>query len=286
MKRNILPVFLVSALLGFAQLCHAQHLKKLPDAVAHKKIISVGSFNFDQLDLHYELAVDRCYGDTLAGLEAVIKQVYHQEPPPGVLQLKAKWIDETTKDSARLDCIKDIFGKDTASYYRLVVSPTLIDPRLHQYFSVDTTVQKFARDTIEMFWRLVRADPSKLDKLAPDTVRINKGTKATSELQKMGAVPVSDDPLVEKVIGHLKEGQLWSNVVEDDQSYKIVKLLYQTSSYYYCRILTVQKRPFDPWFKEVVLKQVPIVFQDKQLLEMIKVRFPGVWWLEKAKFVL
>ncbi len=297
MNRILTLAFIIFAVcVGASQVALAQHAKKLPDAIAHKKVITVGELNFDQLDLHYEVVVDRCYGDTLAGLEAaaleivgkaleqvVIKHAYHQEPPIAALQAKAKWIDESTRDSARLQCIKETFGKDTSSYYRLVVEPTLIDPRLHQYFAVDSIVQRYQRDTIQMFWRLIQADPSKFLQVAPDTIRIPKGTAATSELQKLGAVPESDDPFVQNVLSKLKDGQKWSNIVEDDQSYKIVQLLYQTGSYYYCRILTVQKSPFDPWFKAQV-KSIPIVIHDKQLLAMIKERYPAVWWLEQTTF--
>ncbi len=274
----------------------AQPQKKLPDAVAHKKMVTVGAITFDQLDLHYELAVDKCYGDTLAGLEAaalelvgeaieqsVIKMAYHQEPPLQALRKKAQWMKENTLDSAKLKCVKDVFGNDSLTFYHLVVEPTLINPRLRQYFSIDTAVQKFPRDTIEMFWKLVKLDPTKLDQLARDTLRIPKGVEATSELQKLGAVPESDDPLVANVISKMKEGELWPNVIEDDQSYKILKLLYQTNSYYYVRELTVNKRPFDPWLQNYAKTHVPIIFHDKKLFDMINVRYPGVWWLDAAK---
>ena len=241
--------------------------------------ITVGGVPITVRDILYEIRVDSCYGDTSVTQESaaaelvnkkleqvVIKQAYKQEPPMAALEGKAAWMRKTTRDSARLACIEQCFGSDTMGYYHIIVEPTLINPRLHTYFAVDTAIQHDPIETISLFWKLVKADPKQFDKIKSDTVRIPKE-------------PGEQDGFVETVLKRMKPGEIWQNVVEDETDYRIVKLLSESDKEYVCKILNIDKKPFGPWFQEYAQKNVPVVFNDPLLRISMTLKYPQLWWL-------
>jgi hypothetical protein len=255
---------------------------QVPIPVQPEKVeITVGSVPITVRDVLYEMSVDSCYGDTSVTKESaaaelvnkkleqvVIKQAYKQEPPLIALQGKAAWMRKTTRDSARLACMELCFGNDTMGYFHIVVEPTLINPRLHTYFAVDTAIQHDPIETISLFWKLVKADPKKFDNIKSDTVHIPKEEDA-------------QDGFVETVLKKMKPGEIWPNVVEDETDYRIVKLLSESDKEYVCKILNIDKKPFSPWFQEYAQKHVPVVFNDPLLRISMTLKYPQLWWLPK-----
>ena len=295
-RQTFAPIFtsliLLTCLVGRSDAQSGNRKVMLPN----RQMISVGPISIDQLDLHYEIEASRCAGDTVAGLEAAavelvgkaiekvaIKLAYHQEAPMAVLKLQALRMEDFPEDTAFLHCAMAAFGADTTSFYRIVIAPSLIHPRLVQYFAVDSVEQRKAIDTIRLFWKAIEHNPAFLAKVAPDTLRMSKGTQPSAELQRMGAVAETDDPLATQVLSQMREGQLWPKIVEDDDRFRIIQLLYSTNSYYYYRALTVSKQPLVSWLQRFTKQRIPIVFHDEQLLKMVRERFAGVWWLDWAR---
>jgi hypothetical protein len=264
------------------------------DAFAQKNgpPLKIGDAAIENSDINYEIAVELCYGDTAVTKEQavvelgnktlekeVLRIAYGQIAPKAALKQKADYIDQTSRDPERLACLKQIFGKDTAAYYRLIVEPTLVNPRLRAYFAVDTNVHRAERDSVQKIWNGIIHRPETFSKLHCDTLKISKFTG----VQKMPGghdeeIPV--DPLVDRVLSNMKQGDLWHNVIEDDHGYRILMLLKVTDSVYTCRVFTVEKKPFDAWFREFVIYKVPILFRDDVLELSTRLKYLRLWWLQ------
>lgn len=93
------------------------------------------------------------------------------------------------------------------------------------------------------------------------------------------------NPLIEKVLKHLKLGGIWTDIIEDDQSYLMLKLLSENDSVYHCGVIRRAKLGFDTWFKEYITQHVPIVFYDKKFLDDLKMIYPELSWLRFARYV-
>jgi hypothetical protein len=216
-----------------------------------------------------------------ASLErAVLAIAFHLAPPVWALEEKARWIDSNTHDPEKLKAIERIFGRDTSAYYTLVVSPTLINARLHSVFASDPTVQRDERDSIQKIWAAISKDRSQFYKFKFDTLVTIQQNPTHKALASVGAEQ-AQDPLAGAVLQHLKPGEMWNNIIEDDNSYKILELLSQNDSAYRSLAIVVQKRPFDPWYRDYILRHVPISFNDTSLLASVSKAYPDIWWLRK-----
>jgi hypothetical protein len=67
------------------------------------------------------------------------------------------------------------------------------------------------------------------------------------------------------------------SVVEEDYSYKVVRMKEKKDNKYQVEAITVYKRPFDEWFiKEAEMVRVEIL--ESQLKKSIQTKYPNVWW--------
>ena len=86
------------------------------------------------------------------------------------------------------------------------------------------------------------------------------------------------DPLI-KIVSGLKEGEMYNNIVEDDYSYQIVRLIKKEGSKYKIESVIVAKSEFDKWFNNEAEK-VKVKILDKVLKESIKTDYPQVSWVK------
>ena len=128
-------------------------------------VATIGVQMISEGDLIHKQAMQRCYEDSAATIEQcflmlanealdreVLRVAYALEPPSMALVNVSAWIDKNTRDPQKLQCIKQVFGPDTASYLHLFVSPVLVNPKLHLRYAKDTVLHKPHRDNrrIEM----------------------------------------------------------------------------------------------------------------------------------------
>ena len=87
------------------------------------------------------------------------------------------------------------------------------------------------------------------------------------------------DPLV-SILEALSIGEIYKNIVEDDYSYRVVRLKGRDGNKYSVEAITVKKRPFDEWFKTQAAK-IRTKILDKELHREIASKYPNVWWVKK-----
>jgi hypothetical protein len=210
---------------------------------------------------------------------SVLKKKYNLEPEKSILIEKAKWIDKNTRAPEILKCTKNTYFPFYKKYYlEDIVKPTLVNPKLHFLFSQDREIHKEEIAKIEEIMKKVKNNPEILESF-------KEYTKATTSKRKEEKIEIGgysfdvpEDPFISKVLLKLKKGEIFSNVVEDDYSFKIVRLIDEDKENYYWDGVIIMKKNFEDWFKNYVRGNVKIKILDKELKEKFKNRYPDLWW--------
>ncbi len=66
-------------------------------------------------------------------------------------------------------------------------------------------------------------------------------------------------------------------IVEDDYSYKVLRLKEKKDKQYLVEAITVYKRPFDEWFRKEA-KKIRIDILDSEFKKSIQIRYPYLRW--------
>jgi hypothetical protein len=210
---------------------------------------------------------------------SVLKKKYNLEPEKSVLTEKAKLIDKNTRAPEILKCTKNTYFPFYKKYYfEDVVKPTLVNPKLHFSFSQDREIHKEEIAKIEELMKKVKNNPEILKSF-------KEYTKATTSKRKEEKIEIGgyifdvpEDLFVSKVLSKLKKGEVFSNIVEDDYSFKIVRLIDEDKENYYWDGIIIMKKNFGDWFKNYVRENVKIKIIDKELKEKFKNKYPDLWW--------
>ena len=255
-------------------------------------VARVGDVEIYREDLRLQKAVyEKCYGqedkdsiEVLAELirnaleKAVLKAKYGMEPPESIMIEKEKWIDKNTKAPEIWRCKKEVYGRDKKALYRNIISPILVNRKLHGLFSLDTLIHKQERDSIVRIFKKVIEFPESLRTVVGyDTFRVPKRVSINEALLESGA-EFASDPIIDRVLIHLKPGEMWRNIIEDDYSYKIVRLLSENDSCYICDGVIVMKKSFDKWFRGYAIRNIDIEIYDDCLRESLLERYSDLWW--------
>ena len=211
--------------------------------------------------------------------KATLQKFYGIAPPESVLKQKAKRIDRDTKAPEMLACIKSIYGSDKDAYLRNVVEPILVNNKLHSLFAIDSLVHARERDSAAAIMKNVKSHKIPLSSVAGyDTFR----TPKIPQNERINQYIQTDlkNPLVEKVLKNLGEGEIYSDIVEDDLSYKIIRLIGESDSDYVWDGIVISKNPFDEWFKDYVLNNISIEIYDTSLKRKFYEKYPDLWWRE------
>lgn len=280
-KKVVLIVFLVLAV--FAVLLG--YTKK------NKPIATVGGVKIYAQDIALRQVVDeKCYRSQKSRVEilaecvgdalelAVLQNAYGIAPPDSALEKKAKWIDQNTKDPQTLSCIKSIYGSNRKAYLANVVRPTLVNPKLHSLFATDVTIHKQERDRVLSLMQKVKNNPALLPTLAGYGIFHTKREQDTTMKVKGYNIKFRKDPFVEKVLKKIKPGQLWGNIVEDDYSYKIIRLLRVEKENYVWDGVIVKKKQFDNWFRNYISNNISITINNSIFKKELINRYPNLWW--------
>lgn len=89
--------------------------------------------------------------------------------------------------------------------------------------------------------------------------------------------PAPKDPLI-ALLEKRAAGEFIPNIIEDDSSYRIVRLISKQGQRYSIETVRVAKTPFVSWYKSECAK-VKVSFTDAALQKSIVARYPGLCWL-------
>ena len=210
--------------------------------------------------------------------EAVLKKKYKLSPSFFDLIKKARWINENTKAPEILNCTKKTYSFYKKYYLEDIVKPTLVNPKLHFLFSQDREIHKEEITKIEEIMKKVKNNPEILKSFKEYTKATT--SKIKEEKIEIGGYTfnVPEDPFISKVLSKLKKGEIYPNIVEDDYSFKVVRLIDEDKENYYWEGVIIMKKGFYDWFQNYVKANIKIKILDKELKEKFKKRYPDLWW--------
>ena len=197
----------------------------------------------------------------------------------------AKYADENTKAPEILQKVKTAFGDDTAAYERLFLAPKIINRKLRHFYNTNSEIHKPERKSIEKAYGVVSSGKSfqeAAEQLGLQFKTLETGTQDTSapEGRKKdingGGAPAGD-PLI-PILEKLSPGEICRNIVEDDYSYRVIRLKERSENKYLVETIAVYKRPFDEWFRKEAEK-IKIEILDPELKKSLKAKYLAVWWV-------
>ena len=255
-----------------------------PDAVA-----VVGHTVITVKDISYRLKTEQAYENLEASEEVALISLINDAVEHEIASLNGvvatreeiealrKYSDEHTKAPEILQKVKMVLGDDLASYEKLFLSPKIINRKLRQFYSRSPEIHKSGRESIEKAYSIVSSGKSfqqAAEQLGLQFKTLEVGIQDASSTQGTESSPdASLIPLLEK----LSPGEIYRSIVEDDYSYKVIRLKEKKDNKYQVEAITVYKRPFDEWFRNEAEK-VRIEILESQLKKSIQTKYPNVWW--------
>lgn len=250
-------------------------------------------------DISYRIKTEEAYGSARAtvavALVSLINDAIEREVAlkHGVAVTQEeitsyrKYVDKNTKLPKILHKVKCVFGKDESSYEQIYLAPKILKRKLRYFFSRNHELQMSERTLIEKAHNLVASRKTFQETAEEMGVEYSsfeigdEGVSIPPELQKYMPQDekIPQDPLV-SILETLSIGEIYKNIVEDDYSYRAVRLKGRDGNKYSVEALTVKKNPFNVWFKDQAA-YIQIEILDKQLQREIASKYPNVWWVKK-----
>jgi hypothetical protein len=270
----------------------------LTDAEA-ETIAKVGIQDISRPDVAYHIAVEKAYGNETmteaVALIALINDAIEQEVgringviiTPEELASLRKHADETSKAPEILAKVKSVFGDNLTAYDRLYLLPRIMNRKLRSWYSRNAEIHQKARASIEKAYSFVKSgktfeEAAKTCGLTHTTNEYKTEAKAVPDALRPYAPHEAispADPMI-AILQTLSENEVYRNIVEDDDSYRVIRLLKKDGAAYRIEAITVPKQPFQQWFKEQEDK-VTLTILDKSLEKEIVSKYPKVSWVKK-----
>ncbi len=262
-------------------------------------LAELGTTKITITDVSYRMAVEQAYGNETinetGALVSLINDVFETEigrmfgiaVTPEEIAAFCRHVDETTKAPEILVQVKRIFRDDQSAYERLYITPKIINQKLRAWYGRSVELHQLERNLLEKAYYLVNTGET-FERAAHAYSlvysKIEHKIKSDTMPQLLqGYFPESSESFnapMEAIIESLSEGEIYKNIVEDDNSYTVVRLVQRDSTQYTVEAITKTKRPFVEWFQEQVT-QISIKFPDTELKEKIIEEYPHVWWVRE-----
>lgn len=264
-------------------------------------LVKIGKEELSSTDLSYRIGIEKAYGkDNITQDAAVVSfvndAIEHEISRANGINVTS-WdiatfsdhIDNTTRAPEILDRVKQVFGNDRAAYERIYIEPKIINVKLRSWYSHDARIHQGEKALIEKAYYLARSGKS-MEEAAQETglpfSTIEPGKNngfLTPQLEEFfpDSERPQNDPMI-SILETLSDGMIYQNIVEDDQGYKVIKLVHKNDSHYIMEAITSSKRSFTEWFLENATS-IHIEIFDMEMKNMIVSKYQSVWWVEKMK---
>ena len=82
-----------------------------------------------------------------------------------------------------------------------------------------------------------------------------------------------------KYIKKLKSGEIYPEIIDDNYSFLIIKLIRMNKNRYFIERISIDKPDFDAWFKCQAVK-IPIKISDGVIKRELLSQYGNVWWVK------
>jgi hypothetical protein len=202
-----------------------------------------------------------------------------QYTPPGSEDFKAQ---------ATVPPDKQPFHVDHASYAQLYVVPKMINHKLRRYFDTTAGIHTAERERIENAQRLAASGKSFAEaanaaglmhaRLELESKAIEVPPAMVSSLQVSQSIP-ENDPIFD-ILSKLAPGAVHPGIIEDDDGYRLLRLISRNGNKYTVEIIEATKSHFDTWLMKRA-RALRITISDDALKRDIKRDYPNIDWVKR-----
>jgi len=291
--------WLLFSILGF--ICNFSCLKEgVSQGIEGQKVVAmIERTAISTKHISYRISIEQSYGNEGMTPEAALISLindsievetalmYNVVVTKDEMDTFRKYVDENTKAPEILQKVKLVFGGDQPSYERIYLAPKIINWKLREFYTRNQELHKTEKALIEKAHSLVsswKTFQEAAEECGLKSTMFNvedKEISIPSGLQKYvdeDGRPLKD-PLV-SILKTLSTGEVYKNIIEDNYSYRVIRLLGKTKNKYSVEAITVNKKPFEEWFQEQSAK-IRIEVTDSELKNSIKTKYPDICWIKK-----
>ncbi|HEY4696897.1 MAG TPA: hypothetical protein VIH29_02675 [Gallionella sp.] len=195
---------------------------------------------------------------------------------------------EDFKSQETLPPQEQAFHVNDTAYAQLYVVPKIINRKLRRYFNTTADIHTAERTRIEQAQRLVISGKSFADAANATglmTARLELESKAIevpaamiSSLQISRYLP-QNDPIFD-ILNQLAPGAIHPNTVEDDDGYRVLRLIARNDQKYTIEIIEAAKSQYDTWLRKCA-RALRITISDDALKRDIKRDYPDIDWVKR-----
>lgn len=247
-------------------------------------------------DIDYKLSIERAYenqqiskegacvllvNDAIEREVAIMNGVVSTQQEINAFKAHVK---QGTRAPQILKRVQDAFGGDILSYDRIYLSPRIVNQKLHDYYNRNQKIHQSEFLLIRKAFKHVLNGGSLSD--AAETPGLHFASFKLDNQAEISSLSIQSHVHEYKMIQQtsliavLKElsvGEVAGRVIEDNFSYRIVRLIGKKEDSYLVDSVYVNKKSFDQWYKGQAAKII-IVFQDSCLFRSITEIYPNIWW--------
>jgi hypothetical protein len=260
-------------------------------------IATIGSLAITEKIIQYRIATEAAYENTglnrTAGLimlvndalESEFAKTISQQALPQEVELFKEHADKTSKAPEILAKIKKEYGDDISSYNIWYISPKIVNRKIREYFSKDKYLNQEAFNKIKPTFRLAKSGKS-LKVIAKssglsfsvDSIPV-KPAEITPALQNYpdAGLPF-ENPMI-KYVKKLKEGEIYPEIIDENYSFLVIKLIKKTKNWFYIERISIAKPDFDTWYKSKA-ERIPVKITDDLIKRELKSQYGNVWWVK------
>lgn len=256
-------------------------------------------------DLLHIIQIEQAYGLPMSessALMTVMKDLIAQEIARSVgVEITATEIpthfpiiDQHTPSESRqlqdtLPANKQPFHVDHASYAKLYVVPKMLDRKFRKFYDTASDLHPAEQQHIEQALELALSGKSFSDAARETGTTATQYELADMEIelaigleQKLPAKRnLLENPLLSELY-QLSQGKILPKILEDESSFRVIRLMKRNGSIYNIEAIEVGKPPFDTWLKNRALS-LSIEISDDQLQRAVKAGYPNIDWVSRLQ---
>ena len=273
---------------------------------SHKAVVAkVGERSITREDIIHTIQIEKLYkspplseADALVIVmqDAIAHEVAHSvgvDVTPRETPVNFPFVNEFTPSGGEdfkaqqvLPPDEQAFHVSHAAYAQLYVVPKIINRRLRRYFSTAADIHHAERASIEQAHRLASSGNSFIE-AAKATGLLTAQRELENKAVELPAALIPKLPADRRmppndtlfdILDRLAPGTINPGIIEDDDGYRVLRLIARNGQRYTIETIEAPKPPFETWLRDRA-RTLRITISDKALKRAVKRDYPGMDWV-------
>ena len=259
-------------------------------------IAGIGSIKITEQTIRYRIATEAAYENTGLNnttglimlindaLEMELAKKYNQQALPNEIVQFKQYADATSKAPEILNKVKNVFGQDIKSYDLWYIAPKIVNRKIRDYFSSNKTFNQAALNQIKPAMKILRSGKKMKEvakslhlTFARDSIPL-KPLDMTPALQNYPDATLPFENPMMKYVKKMTIGEIYPEIIEENYSFLIIKLLNHNLDRYLIERISVPKPDFDSWLKKEA-ENIPIGINNSDIKRELQSKYSNLWWV-------